>query len=157
MDEGFVPLLSGIDGAELLVVGLCGEKLIILEIAFHAVHASTLIVPAEFESMAIESLSKAGAEGTVFLLQSRGRERSAVVELALITEDAARGEAAEKIEERVGTSLRVRGAGESRLVTILATKAEDERAGGIAKSDNVTKTEEKTTVTEIRACGGKRG
>ncbi len=102
---------SGIDGAELLVVGLRSEKLIILEVPFHAIHPSSFIVPPEFESMAIESLRKAGAEGTVFLLQSRGCECSAIAELALIAEYCKSTVRAEQIEERVGTGLRVCRAG----------------------------------------------
>src|SRR5260370_15136047 len=139
---------SGIDGAELLVVGLRGEKLIILEVAFHAIHASTFIVPPEFESMAIESLRKAGAEGTVFLLKSRGCECSAIAELALIAEYCKSTVRAEQIEECVGTAVRECRAGKIRLATIFAMNIRDKRTSR-AQRGPVTETEKNDTATQI--------
>src|SRR5258705_11876627 len=49
---------AGIDRAKLLVVGFGGEELIILQSRFDAVHFCVLIVPAEFNRMAIDGFSQ---------------------------------------------------------------------------------------------------
>ena len=73
----------------------------------------------------------------------------------MIAKDATGGEAAEKVEGRVGTSLWMRRAVKRRFVTILATDREDKGAGG-AKRDGIAEAEEEIAVAEIRARGRKR-
>src|SRR5580704_1376223 len=151
---------AGIDRAELLEVSLGGKELIVLTVGLHPIHVGVFIVPSEFDGMPIECLGQTGAEGTVFLLQSRLRKRSAVAELALIAEDAERpsrhavielAKRAEEVKERVGPGLRMRGAGECRLVAILSAETKDERTAGVAERNCVAEAEQKITVAEIGA------
>src|SRR4029077_20862877 len=65
-------------------------------------------------------------------------------------------ESAEDIEDRVGPGLRVGGASKSGLVTILATKTEDERTVCTAKSSGVAKTKQEIAVAKIGARGRQR-
>src|SRR6266852_5648101 len=115
------------------------------------------IIPAELDRVAVDRLGQTSAESTVFLFQSGGCERSAVAELALVAEDVKRPKSTEKIESRVGASLRVSRARECRLVAILSPEANDERATGITQGKRIAEAQQKVAVAEIGACRGKTG
>ncbi len=148
---------AGVDRAELLVVSFGGEELIILEVGFDTVNVSVFVVPTELDGVAIEVLHKASAERPIFLLQGGWCERSAVVELAEIAEDPERPISTKEIEERVGAGLGVRGTAQRRLIAILASEIQDERAAGIPKCDVVAETKKQIAVAKIRSRGGKIG
>src|SRR5438477_7468846 len=143
---------TGIDRAELLKVGLSGKELVVLKARLYAIYLSAFIVPTEFDGMAIDRLGQAGAEGAVFLFQSGGRECGTVAELPQVAEDPTSIETAEKVEERVGTGIRVGGAGKHRFVAILAAEAKYKWTAGVAKSSRVAEAQKKVALAQICAC-----
>ena len=144
---------AGINWAKLLVVGLCGKELILLAVGFDAIDLGSLEIPAEFDGVTPKSFGEAGAKGCVLLIQIGRRKRSAELRCSQVAEYPAGVETAEDIEDRVGTSFRMCGAGKSGFVAILATKTKDERAAGIAEGHGVAETQEEIAITKIGACG----
>jgi len=145
-----------VDGAELQVVGLRSEKLVLLRACFDTVNLGAFEIPAEFDGVTLERLGQTSAEDSIFLVQRRGGERSPITWRAEITKDATGGEATEDIEDGVRASLGMRWATQGTLTTILTMNTQDKRAGR-AKRGRVAETEEKIAVAEIRARRGERG